>query len=127
MSEIKHTPGPLFVRQPEKWPFHVEIVNEAGEIVASEHRYAYSTSHKTINDVMTARGFRMDDADKAIAANERQLADAYLRAAAPELLEALKEAIETIKFLSTRDNSWGEQIVCEDLQAIVAKATGSQA
>jgi hypothetical protein len=49
-----------------------------------------------------------------------------LIAAAPEMLEALKEAIETIKFLSTRDNSWGEQIVCEDLQAIVAKATGSQ-
>jgi hypothetical protein len=48
------------------------------------------------------------------------------RDTAPELIEALKEAIETIKFLSTRDNSWGEQIVCEDLQAIIAKATGSQ-
>jgi hypothetical protein len=115
MSEIKHTPGPLFVRQPEKWPFHVEIVNEAGEIVASEHRYAYSTSHNTINDVMTARGFRMDDADKAIAANERQLADAYLRAAAPELLEALQEAFH----LDELGDAWFDRA-----RAAIAKARG---
>lgn len=94
MSEIKHTPGPLFVRQPEKWPFNIEIVDAAGEMVFEERRYCYGSGQESIEDVMNCRGFRntREDphfVDRCIELNERQLADAHLRAAAPELLEAL--------------------------------------
>jgi hypothetical protein len=98
MSEIKHTPGP--------WVF------DEDECSAIPALHLYCADSKN-----PFHGSRSEEELKA---------NARLIAAAPELLEALKEAIETIKFLSTRDNSWGEQIVCEDLQAIVAKATGSQ-
>jgi hypothetical protein len=117
MSEIKHTPGPLFVRQPEKWPFNIEIVDAAGAVVFEERRYSYSTSHTTINDVMTASGFRMEDAELAITGNERQLADAYLRAAAPELFEALEDAILHL---------WPNTEAANKARAALAKARGEQ-
>lgn len=102
--EAKHTPGPLFVSQPEKFPFPVQIVNEAGEVVFSEPRHSYSTKHKTVQDVMEARDMRYpkcepDFVDNCIAANERQLADAYLRAAAPEMLATLKGLLESIDLI----------------------------
>jgi hypothetical protein len=92
---MKFTKGPLFVVQPDKWPFNIEIVDTAGELVFEERRHSYSTSHKTVEDVMNCVGFHNtrdgpEFADRAIAANERQLADAYLRAAAPDLFEALR-------------------------------------
>jgi hypothetical protein len=97
MSNLKHTPGPLFVRQPAKWPFDIEIVDAPGNLVSNERRYAYSTSHTSIEDVMTARGFRPEDVTSAIARNEPQLADAHLRAAGPELLAELALAHQIIQ------------------------------
>lgn len=90
MSETKFTPGPLSVRQPEKWPFNIEIIDAHGKVIFEERRYAYSTSHKSIEDVMTAQGFRLEDVAPAVNGNERQLADSHLRAAGPELVDALQ-------------------------------------
>jgi hypothetical protein len=106
MSEIKHTPGP--------WG-----VSAISPNIVVQHDFMGATNVQ----VGSASGYT---GSPFFPSDEEAIANARLIAAAPELLEALKEAIETIKFLSTRDNSWGEQIVCEDLQAIVAKATGSK-
>jgi hypothetical protein len=106
MSEIKHTPG-------------IWSVGPKGGCVVSD---------QPIPGIKEGTGHADTEyyGGHLIAESIWRKEDARLIAAAPELLDALKEAIETIKFLSTRDNSWGEQIVCEDLQAIVAKATRSQ-
>ena len=89
----KHTPGPLFVVQPEKWPFDIQTIDASGNVVFSERRMAYGSNQKTVADVMHGHGFK-DKRDEAVEWNARQLADAYLRAAAPELLEALVALIE---------------------------------
>lgn len=107
MSEIKHTPGPWFaVDNGNFWEVRTEDSRFGGEQIGD----SCASNHIDEGD-----GYETGLAK----------ANALVMAASAELLEALKEAIETIKFLSTRDNSWGEQIVCEDLQAIVAKATGA--
>jgi hypothetical protein len=121
MSEIKHTPGPLFVRQPEKWPFNIEIVDAAGAVVFEERRYAYGSRQETVEDVMTGYGMRSsldpDMQEKSVAANEKQLADAYLRAAAPELLEALEDALLHL---------WPNTEAANKARAALAKARGEQ-
>ena len=124
--DTKFTKGPLFVVQPDKWPFNIEIVDTAGELVFEEHRHSYSTSHKTVEDVMNCVGFRntRDDpefVDRAIAANERQLADAYLRAAAPDLLEALRLCYDHCRlyYPEVEHNNVGEAV-----RAALRKATG---
>lgn len=88
----KHTPGPLFIKQPNKWPFDIQTVDANGDVVFSERRMAYGSNQKTIADVMDGYGFK-DKRDEAVEWNARQLADAYLRAAAPELLEALESVL----------------------------------
>jgi hypothetical protein len=126
IMETKHTPGPLFVRQPEKYPFPVEIVNESGEVVFSEQRHAHGTGQKTVQDAMEARNMRYrgcpdDFVDNCIAANERQLADAYLRAAAPEMLAALKMA----KWMLERDYIDPQKMkVIEMCDVAITKAQG---
>ncbi|HEX8894413.1 MAG TPA: hypothetical protein VF783_13875 [Terriglobales bacterium] len=129
MGETKHTSGPLFVRQPAKWPFRIEIVDAAGEVVHSEARYAYSTKHETIEDVMTAHGFHRDDVDAAVAGNERQLADAHLRAAAPDLLDVLKalhDAVDNYFGPSKTGAAWPKYFDAEMFaaRAAISKALG---
>lgn len=94
MTDRKHTPGPLFVRQPEDDLYHIQIVNAAGDVIFSEPRHSYSSKMETVDDVLGGYGFPRRDRDDAARANQRQLADAYLRAAAPEMLEALEDAVE---------------------------------
>lgn len=95
----KHTPGPLIVRQPESFPFDIQIVDSNGDVVFRESRYAYATKQETVKDVMQGHGFPFNQRDAVIEANERQLADARLRAAAPDLLDALNEMLNDIEGL----------------------------
>lgn len=114
----KHTPGPLFVRQPEMFPFDVEIVEASGNVVFQESRCALSTKQKTVEDVMQGHGFPVDQRDAVIAANERQVADMTLLAAAPDLLEALN-AVEGAYQCGADLN-----IVMDQVKSAIAKATG---
>jgi hypothetical protein len=52
--------------------------------------------------------------------------NARLIAAAPELLEALQEAIELIECLDGRDNSCDPMSDLSDLKTAIYKATGEQ-
>lgn len=116
----KHTPGPLTVRQSEQWPFDIQIVDESGNVVFQESRYAYGTGQKTIEDVMTGYGFTKDR-DAVIESNERQLADAMLRAAAPELLEAARLAWQEMCHTTSPRNSFTDAL--DALDAAITKAT----
>lgn len=118
----KHTPGPLFVRQPESLPFDIQIVDAKEDVVFCESRHAYSTKQETVEDVMQGYGFPLDLRDAAIAANERQLADMNLRAAAPDLLKALKDCVAVMD----RELA-GLKVIQPELsaaRAAIAKATG---
>lgn len=92
MSDTPYTRGPLTVRLSSKWPFHVETVDQNGQVVFSEDLVCSSTSHQTREDAIECRGFTRESRRSARALIQRQLANAYLRAAAPELLEALEAA-----------------------------------
>ena len=125
MSE-KYTKGPWFVRQEEKWPFYINIVDSNGQIISSEPRYAYSSKQETIEDVMTAYRFPKDERDAVIKANEIQLANAHLRAAAPELLELLERAVGRLEIAHRNGDSIMKEWVI-DARAAILKATGEQA
>lgn len=56
---------------------------------------------------------------------EEKEANARLIAAAPELLEALQEAISLIESIDGRDNSCDPRSDISDLKAVVAKAMGA--
>lgn len=125
----KHTPGPLFVRQPEKFPFNIEVVNEAGDVVFSERRYAYASGQESVQDVMAGVGFKAADRADVIDANQRQLADAFLRAAAPELLEALNQINDWLlcAAIATPEDMAGSFSDMQKLaESAIAKATGEQ-
>ncbi len=86
-----HTEGPLYVMQLDVFPFLITTVDKDGNEIFCETRYAYGTGQKTVDDVMNGSCFSNPEGrSAAVESNERQLADAYLRAAAPDLLAALQ-------------------------------------
>ncbi len=145
MQKGNHTPGPLFVRQPESAPYAIQIIDQAGNVVFQEHRAIFSTRQTSVADVMNAVG--MGDPKNpgyqqhCIDTNQRQLADFYLRAAAPELLEELRAAHQIIRnalavMTTAQKNEWGcmnelhgvagEGITrANERDAVLAKAIGN--
>lgn len=124
--KTEFTPGPLTVNQPAKWPFNIQIVDASGHIVFEERRYAYGSNQNSIDDVMACKGFRASKTDpdfieRSMAANKRQVADAYLRAAAPELFEAAQWAANYIDTIIDPN----AMAVLGCLRAAIAKATGA--
>lgn len=89
----KHTPGPLHVVTSNSWPFDISICDAQGSVVDVLRLPAHSTAHKTFSDALNYRGVDHSEAGRCREANQRALADAHLRAAAPELLEALMELV----------------------------------
>ena len=66
----KHTPGPLTVRQLDKFPFYIETINSDGKVVFKEDRYAFGTGQETVSEVMAGSCFKGKDRKLAIEANE---------------------------------------------------------
>jgi hypothetical protein len=119
----KHTPGPLKVVQVKSWPFDIQIVNQQGCVVFLEGRYSYSSKQESLEDVMTGYGFPKEDKEAVVSANEEQLANAYLRAAAPDLLEALRICEGNITSLAdSHPRVWAGWLSV--VQSAIAKATG---
>lgn len=70
----KSTPRPWEIIEDQQWPFHIRVVNDAGDIVMEERRWAFSSADTTLDDVMSCRNHGKEDRDSASAGNCRQLA-----------------------------------------------------
>ena len=119
----KHTPGPLSVSFGTKWPFEILIVNESGAVVDRQSLPCHSSKDKTFEEALNCWNFKASEQEEYAAINHRAVADAYLRAAAPDLLRLLKEARRTLEM-------WKDVApavsLCADIDAAIARATGEQ-
>jgi hypothetical protein len=86
----KHTPGPLTVRVDGQLPFRIKTYNEKGEVVFSTEMPCYSAADKCAADAIACRSRNRVDRAQAAAINHRAVANEVVRAAAPELLDALQ-------------------------------------
>ena len=115
----KHTPGPLSVSFGTKWPFEILIINESGGVVYRESLPCHSSKDKNFEEALNCWNFKASERKKyAAAINHRAVADAYLRAAAPDLLEALKRCKFDSLNMTLEDR--------EFCRAAISKATGEQ-
>ena len=117
----KHTPGPLSVSFGTKWPFEILIINESGDVVYQEPLPCHSSKDKNFEEALNCWNFKASEQEEYAAINHRAVADAYLRAAAPDLLRYLKEARRTLEM-------WKDVApavsLCADIDAAIARATG---
>ena len=117
----KHTPGPLSVSFGTKWPFEILIINESGDVVYREVLPCHSSKDKSFEEALNCWNFKASEQEEYAAINHRAVADAYLRAAAPDLLRYLKEARRTLEM-------WKDVApavsLCADIDAAIARATG---
>ena len=123
----KYTPGPLSVSFGNKWPFEILISNESGGIVYRNSLPCHSSKDKNFEEALNCRNFKASDQEEYAAINHRAVADAYLRAAAPDLLEALQEMVAMWRSVC-RSQDWEPEHLIEAVraQAAIAKATGEK-
>ena len=117
----KHTTGPLSVSFGTKWPFEILISNESGAVVYRERLPCNSSKDKNFEEALNCWNFKASEQEEYAAINHRAVADAYLKAAAPDLLRYLKEARRTLEM-------WKDVApavsLCADIDAAIARATG---
>jgi hypothetical protein len=109
-----HTPGPLTVKVSERWPFDIETYDARGVVIFSDRMPCHSTEDKTAKQAIECRHFARDEREQHAAINRRAIADAVLRAAAPDLLAALRDMVDWL------DD--GNRQLSESAAADVAKA-----
>lgn len=85
MEEPKFTKGPLTVEVCEKWPFSILIKDKYGQTVFTESLACSNSKDKTFHEAVSAQNWHPSQRDVVQEQQERSIADAYLRAAAPEL------------------------------------------
>ena len=123
----KHTPGPLSVSFGTKWPFEILIINESGGVVYRESLPCHSSKDKNLEEALNCLNFKASEQEEYAAINHRAVADAYLRAAAPDLLEALQNIAE---YWNQDQNEAAMADACwhaiHTARAAIAKATGEQ-
>lgn len=113
----KHTPGPLSVSFGTKWPFEILIIDESGNAVYQESLPCYSSEDKNFEEALNCWNFKTSEQKEYAAINHRAVADAYLRAAAPDLLEALRRACNYIDKLGGTSSPY---------RVLLARATGEE-
>ena len=119
----KHTSGPLSVSFGTKWPFEILISNESGAVIYRESLPCHSSKDKNFEEALNCLNFKASEQEEYAAINHRAVADAYLRAAAPDLLRYLKEARRTLEMW--KDVAPAASL-CADIDAAIARATGEQ-
>ena len=132
MTKQKHTPGPLSVSTGTKWPFYILITNESGNVVYQESLPCHSSKDNSFYEALHCLNFKSSEREQYAAINMRALADAHLRAAAPDLLEALERLVFAAE---CRDNTSGDAVrlvevktelaaAAKQARIVIAKATG---
>ena len=123
----KHTPGPLSVSFGTKWPFEILIINESGGVVYRESLPCHSSKDKNFEEALNCWNFKASEREKYAEINHRAVANSYLRAAAPDLLEALQNIAE---YWNQDQNEAAMADACwhaiHTARAAIAKATGEQ-
>ena len=115
----KHTPGPLSVSFGTKWPFEILIVNESGAVVYRQSLPCHSSKDKTFEEALNCWNFKASEQEEYAAINHRAVADAYLRAAAPDLLVALGSLLDALPSATTHP-------AINAARAAIARAAGEQ-
>ena len=122
----KHTPGSLSVSFGTKWPFEILIINESGSVVYRDTLPCHSSKDKTFEEALNCWNFKASEQEEYAAINKRAVADAYLRAAAPDLLEALQDVDALWMHHSIAHGDGKISPLHEKVIAAIAKATGEQ-
>ena len=122
----KHTPGPLSVSFSTKWPFEILIINESGGVVYRESLPCHSSKDKNFEEALNCWNFKASEQEEYAAINHRAVADAYLRAAAPDLLAALQDVDALWMHHSIAHGDGKISPLHEKVIAAIAKATGEQ-
>ena len=120
----KHTPGPLSVSFGTKWPFEILIINESGGVVYRESMPCHSSKDKNFEEALNCWNFKACEQEEYAAINHRAVADAYLKAAAPDLLEALETLSKMAEAFPSELHEKHPDVVAA--RAAIAKATGEQ-
>lgn len=97
MRKPTFTFGPWVVVEEDKWPFDIVVRAPDGSLEWSERRYAHSSRQNTLAECKAAVGFPADERERVVEAIERQMASIHLRAAAPEMYEALKAVAQWVE------------------------------
>ena len=116
----KYTPGPLSVSFGTKWPFEILIINESGAVIYRESLPCHSSKDKNFEEALTCLNFKSSEQEKYAEINHRAVADAYLRAAAPDLLN---ELLSILDWAVTERSPLRNQEI-ESIRKVIAKATG---
>ena len=130
----KHTPGPLSVSFGTKWPFEILIINESGNAVYQESLPCHSSKDKNFEEALNCLNFKASEREEYAAINHRAVADAYLRAAAPDLLTTLQRLTLAAE---RREYTMGDACnlitvkaeladAARQARAAIARATGEQ-
>lgn len=122
MREFKGTQGELKVVIQEKYPFNIQTIDKKGDVVFQEWLYAFSTDQKTAEDALNAVSFSVSERDEIIKKINIQLADAKIRAAAPELLKVLQDLYQIAHELQWENYLSGRQLIVEQAQKAINKA-----
>ena len=122
----KHTPGPLSVSFGTKWPFEILIINESGSVIYRESLPCHSSKDNNFEEALNCLNFKASEQEEYAAINHRAVADAYLRAAAPDLLAALQDVDALWMHHSIAHGDGKISPLHEKVIAAIAKATGDQ-
>ena len=121
------TPGPLSVSFGTKWPFEILIINESGGVVYRESLPCHSSKDKNLEEALNCWNFKASEQEEYAVINHRAVADAYLKAAATDLLEALQNIAE---YWNQDQNEAAMADACwhaiHTARTAIAKATGDR-
>jgi hypothetical protein len=124
MSKPTFAFGPWVVVEEDKWPFDIVVRAPDGSLEWSERRCAHSSRQNTLAECKAAVGFPADERAQVVKAIERQMASIHLRAAAPDMYEALPDLSAVITWLRNGgDPKWA----CTELEIYQARIAAAKA
>jgi hypothetical protein len=107
-KEFIYTRGPLKVSIIDHLPFHIITTDESDRIVFIQAMPCYSSKDKCVDDVITCRNMDVEIREACSQLNKKAIADARLRAAAPDMIDALIDIYSKYEYM---DKQWIKTII----------------